>query len=401
MISVEEARNIIAVQAVQWGQESVPLSESLGRVLAQDVYADRDFPPFDRVTMDGVAIRYEDYQAGQREYEVIGTQYAGEEPMALVGSNLCIEIMTGAMLDRTGDVVIRYEDVEFVTLEGKKIARVQDEAAFQWKNVHRQGSDQYMGELLMKGGQPIHTGTLALLATVGCQRVEVHTYPRIAVISTGDELVEVGEEPKAYQIRKSNVVMIEAVLRHLGIECMTYHLTDNKEELRERLPGILKGFDVLLLSGGVSKGKADYLPEILEELGVEKKFHKVAQRPGKPFWYGIQEGVSVFAFPGNPISAMMCFEVYFLPWMRRLLGLGRDFPFATLTEEVTFKPDLGYFLQVTMKMVNGEMLAHPQGGNGSGDLANLGKSTGFLYLPAGQDIYPKGGRYVFVPFSPL
>ncbi|MCV9386927.1 molybdopterin molybdotransferase MoeA [Reichenbachiella ulvae] len=396
MISVEEARNIIHSVAVDWGKEEVELHESIGRVLAEEVGADRDFPPFDRVTMDGVAIRSEDYNRGQRRFECVGEQYAGESALAVQEANTCIEIMTGAILGEGVDVVVRYEDVEFVEEEGRRFAVLPELEIPAYKNVHLQGSDHQKGEVLLKEGAIIHAGTVAILATVGMSRVQVKALPKVAVISTGDELVDVNETPKDFQIRKSNVGMIQASLKALNVPCQAFHLMDDKEELRLELSKILRQFDVVLLSGGVSKGKADYLPEILEELGVVKHFHCVAQRPGKPFWFGsIANETVVFAFPGNPISTLACYRYYFLEWMQSQLKESKQMIEAELTEDFSFKPDLGYFLQVEVSCVDGVFLATPKPGNGSGDLANLAEISGFLYLPAGKSVYKKRERYFY------
>ncbi|MBU2913681.1 molybdopterin molybdotransferase MoeA [Reichenbachiella agariperforans] len=399
MISVEEARNIIHAHAPEWGEERVLLHESIGRVLARPVVADRDFPPFHRVTMDGVAIRYEDFKRGERNFKVVGTQYAGEESRAVSNPGECLEIMTGAMLDASCDVIVRYEDVTFEDKSDGKWAHISDEEVFRFKNVHQQGSDQQTGEVLVESGTQIHTGIVAILATVGQEQVTVRRLPKIAVVSTGDELVEVGDTPQAYQIRKSNVTMIVASLMRQGIACQAFHLNDRVEELERELPGLLEAYDVLLLSGGVSKGKADYLPEVLESLGVQKAFHRVAQRPGKPFWFGSYGEKAVFAFPGNPISTLMCFQVYCLPWIYQQAGVPNLGLTAMLMEDFVFKPDLGYFLQVSVSHEGGQCRATPVQGNGSGDLATLAKVDGFIYLPAGQMVYGKGDVFPYYPLG--
>lgn len=401
MISVEEAKNIINSQRPDWGIRTIPVQNSMGEVLAQDIKADRDFPPFDRVTMDGIALSFDAFDSGLREFRVQETQLAGEPPITLKGQNYAIEIMTGAVLSQGCDLVIRYEDLEFFEKENQKWVRINLESEERWKNVHRQGSDQPMGELLISSGQLITAAEVAIMATVGCDQIKVETKPKVAIISTGDELVEVNEKPLPHQIRKSNSVAIEASLNQLRISNQRFHLLDDKQELKEKIESILAEFDLLLLSGGVSKGKADYLPEVLEELKVNKLFHRVAQRPGKPFWFGAHEsGKQVFAFPGNPISTYMCFRVYFLPWLMKNLGRKVSVVQSTLGEGVEFKPDLGYFLQVrSEKAQDGRIYAFPEMGNGSGDLANLAKSDAFLYLPQGRTLFEPGLPYEYYSFD--
>ncbi|SMD32697.1 molybdopterin molybdochelatase [Reichenbachiella faecimaris] len=401
MISVEEAKNIINSQKPNWGDRKVLLAESMGEVLAEDISADRDFPPFDRVTMDGIALSYESFHQGQREFKVQEIQLAGEPAVALKNPDYAIEIMTGAMLSKGCDLVIRYEDLEFFEEGNQKNVRIILDSAERWKNVHKQGSDLGAGELLIPEGQLITAAEVAIMATVGCDVVKVQSKPNVAIVSTGDELVDVREKPLPHQIRKSNAVAIEASLNQLRIPNKRFHLVDDKKELKEKIRTILDEFDLVLMSGGVSKGKADYLPEVLEELKVEKLFHRVAQRPGKPFWFGVNEvGKQVFAFPGNPISTYMCFRVYFMPWLMK--NLKREIPMkvAILQEDVSFKPDLGYFLQIRSEIsVQGHIDAFPEMGNGSGDLANLAKSDAFLYLPPGQNLYKARKSYEYYSFD--
>jgi len=302
MISVEEARNNINLLKVNWGIEAVELNEALGYVLAEEILADRDFPPFDRVAMDGIAINYESYTSGNRTFEVSHTQYAGQTVTSCPEGAYAVEIMTGAMLCEGTDVVIRYEDVVFEEKEGKKLAIVMDEKVSQWKNIHRQGVDERRGNVLVEKGKEVTVGVIAILATTGYETVKVNKKPKVAIISTGDELVDIGDKPLPHQIRKSNVVSIAAVLSNLGVENTQFHLTDDKKMINDKLSFILNDYDILLLSGGVSMGKADFIPQVLEALGVKKRFHKVTQRPGKPLWFGdFNEQKAVISYLGSII----------------------------------------------------------------------------------------------------
>ncbi|WP_422359894.1 molybdopterin molybdotransferase MoeA [Reichenbachiella sp.] len=401
MISVAEAKNIVQSQQVNWGTASIPLEKSMGEVLAEDIKADRDFPPFDRVTMDGIALSFDAFNAGEREFKIQEVQLAGVPATNLKGREFAIEIMTGAILSVGCDLIIRYEDLEFYEKGSEKWVKINLDEADRWKNVHRQGSDQEKGELLIAKGVVVTAAEVAIIATVGHHEVCVNKKPNVAIVSTGDELVDVEKEPLAHQIRKSNSVAIQSSLNQLKVPNKCFHLLDDKEELRNKINAILNDFDVVLLSGGVSKGKADYLPEILEELGVEKLFHKVAQRPGKPFWFGADKsGKQVFAFPGNPISTYMCFRIYFIPWLEHNLGRQVEVRTAVLKEDVIFKPDLGYFLQVRSEIGNNDLIeVYPETGNGSGDLANLAKSDAFLYLPPGEQLYKSGNSYEYYSFD--
>lgn len=401
MISVVEAKNIVESQQTSWGVDLIPLERSIGEVLAEDICSDRDFPPFDRVTMDGIALSYDAFDTGQRDFRIQEMQLAGVPATSLKGKEFAIEIMTGAVLSVGCDLIVRYEDLEFYDKEGEKWVEIKLESVDRWKNVHRQGTDQEVGACLISKGVKITAAEVAIMATVGKSNVQVNKKPKVAIVSTGDELVNVDQIPLPHQIRKSNSVSIQATLNQLKVPNQSFHLLDDKEELRSKIETILNEFDVVLLSGGVSKGKADYLPEILEELKVEKLFHKVAQRPGKPFWFGANDsGKQVFAFPGNPISTYMCFRVYFVPWLMQCLGRNINCGSAVLKENVTFKPDLGYFVQVRSVIGdNGLIEVYPETGNGSGDLANLAKSDAFLYLPPGEQEYKSENSFEYYSFD--
>lgn len=401
MISVEQAKNIITSQQPDWGTCHVPTERSIGEVLAEEIYADRDFPPYDRVTMDGVALRFDTYESGIREFQVQETQLAGELVKHLRTEDHVIEIMTGAVLSQGCDTVVRYEDVEFFEKGEDKWVRILLPSVKRFQHIHVQGSDEKKGNVLVEKGTVITAAEIAILATVGCHQVQVYRKPKVAIVSTGDELVDVSETPLPHQIRKSNVVVMEACLRQLRVPTQLFHWSDDKQQMKEQLDSVLHEFDVILLSGAVSKGKADYLPEILHELQVEKLFHTVAQRPGKPFWFGTHpRGVQVFAFPGNPVSTYMCFRVYFLPWLMSLVGKKQRLHTAVLAMPFSFKPSLGYFLQVRSLVREDHMIyAYPQMGNGSGDLANLTKSDAFLYLPTGKEHYEAGQSYEYYSYD--
>jgi molybdopterin molybdotransferase len=396
MISSKEATDIVMSNLTDWGMEEVDIAKCSGRVLREEIIADRDFPPFDRVTMDGIAIRFEDFESGIKAYRIADIQMAGERKKHLRKRGQAIEIMTGAILSDGVDTIIRYEDIEITYKNDVKFARVNLNELIKGKNVHKKGNDRKKGDVLIEPGLKLSAADVAILATVGKENVKVSKFPKVAIISTGDELVEVSETPESHQIRMSNSVMIETKLNELGIENKRFHLLDDYDELSVKIDGVLNSYDVILMSGGVSKGKADYVPDVLEELGVNKLFHKVAQRPGKPFWFGEKGGNKfVFALPGNPISTFMCFIVYFLPWLQKCLNnKGDNDNFAVLGCDFIFKPNLTYFLQVNCRLnKEGSYIAMPMEGGGSGDLSNLLESNGFLELPSDQNSLKKGQSF--------
>ncbi|MDT7832705.1 molybdopterin molybdotransferase MoeA [Flavobacteriaceae bacterium S356] len=394
MISVQEALQTILNNTQDFGVEEIPFLKSVGRVLKEDILADRDFPPFNRVAMDGIAINHRFFEQGIRDFKVEGVQAAGAKQKTMSIASNCIEVMTGAVLPENTDTVIRYEDVAIEN----GTATIQLDTLEKGKNIHTKGKDRNQGDVLVVKNTRITAAEIGVIATVGKSTVKVAKTPRIMIVSTGDELVEVNEIPEAHQIRRSNAFTLVALLEELKIKAETAHITDDKEQLKEKIGTYLEEYDALLFSGAVSKGKFDYLPEVLEELGVEKLFHRVAQRPGKPFWYGIRNEKSVFAFPGNPISTYVNCLAYFYPWFAKSSGFELKEETVILGGDVSFKPSLAYFLQVRIEVKYGHLVAIPVKGNGSGDLASLVRADGFIRLPKEQTELKKGETYPFIRY---
>jgi molybdopterin molybdotransferase len=371
--------------------ESLPLAQCAGTVLRENIYAERDQPPFDRVAMDGVALDSQTPGAAARSFRVQATQAAGDPPLTLAAPGDCIEVMTGAVLPVGCDCVIPVEELSVargqVTLAPG--ARVEP-----WQHVHRRGSDTRQGTLLLSSGVRLRAPEIAITASAGMARIRVSSQPMLAVISTGNELVEPGEPVLAHQVRRSNAYAIVSALRERGFQRVADdHIQDDSQELRERLRFHLETHDVLVLSGGVSMGRFDLVPKVLEELGVRAIFHKVAQRPGKPLWFGVApSGAAVFGLPGNPVSTLVCLIRYVLP---ALCGsLGQDPPPAeriALAAPVTVTPPLAHFLPVRFEQDDwGRTWAVPAPTNGSGDFTALAGTGGFVELPPGPNTYPKG-----------
>ena len=416
MISVEQALQTILENTQDFDVEEVPFIESVGRVLKEDIVADRDFPPFNRVAMDGIAINHRYFEYGVRDFKIEGIQPAGSPQETMDNAANCYEVMTGAVLPENTDTVIRYEDVEIDTL----MATVKLNSLEKGKNIHTQGKDRKEGELLIPKNRIVTAAEIGVIATVGKSRVKVAKIPKVIIVSTGDELVEVNEIPAAHQIRRSNAFTLVSLLEKLNIKAETSHITDDKEELKSKISEYLNNYDALLFSGAVSKGKFDFLPEVLNELGVEKLFHRVAQRPGKPFWFGRSASLSmsgrdgknslvtvseetrrdkvIFAFPGNPISTYVNCLAYFYPWFAKSTGFELKKETVVLGEDASFKPNLTYFLQVRIENQQGKLVAFPVKGNGSGDLASLTQADGFIQLPKEQTDFQKGETYQFIRY---
>src|SRR5688572_687879 len=312
MVSVTEASDIIFSNLYTPKVETVPLQAAVNRVLGEKITADRDFPPFDRVSMDGIAIQFQKFKSGQKDFPLEFTQAAGYPQKKLQGPDNCVEVMTGAVLPEATDTVIRYEDLDIK----ENVAHILSETIEEHQNVSGKGIDCKQGEVLLEPGIFLSPSEVALLASVGKVAVQVFSLPRTAIISSGDELVDVREIPLPHQIRRSNTYAIEAGMQPLKWNAKHFHFPDDKSVLLKSLETILNDNDLLILSGGVSKGKFDFIPKVFEELGVKKLFHHVNQRPRKPFWFGAStEGKTVFALPGNPVSTYMCFYRYIRPWI--------------------------------------------------------------------------------------
>jgi molybdopterin molybdotransferase len=371
--------------------ESLPLAQCAGAVLRENIYAERDAPPFDRVAMDGIALLSETARGGTRRFRIQATQAAGDPPLTLDGKSACIEVMTGAVMPAESDAVVPVELISTTSGEVEIAACVEVEA---WQNVHRRGTDSRQGALLLSTGTRLSAPDVAVAASAGMARVRVSSQPMVVVISTGNELVEPGDPILPHQIRRSNVYAVAGALRRQGFQRVADdHVRDESEELRQRLKLHLDTHDVVILSGGVSMGKFDLVPRTLQELGVQEIFHKVAQRPGKPLWFGVAPtGAAVFALPGNPVSTLVCLTRYVVPALFASMGQARvPVEKIALSAPVTVKPSLAYFLPVKVEIDDwGRAWANPAPTNGSGDFTSLAGTDGFVELPPGPNTYAKG-----------
>ena len=394
MITVAQALQTVLNSCHNFGIEEIPFLKSMGRILKEEIVADRDFPPFNRVSMDGISIDYQQFKNGRRVFKIEGIQAAGSKQIRLKNTKNCIEVMTGAILPNHTNTVIRYEDV---TLEDG-IATVNIDLIKEGQNSHNKGKDRKVNDLLITQNTKISAAEMGVLATVGKSVVKVAKQPKVMIVSTGDELVGVDQIPLEYQIRRSNVFTLVSLLERLNIPSETSHISDDKLIIKSKIESYLLEYDVVLFSGAVSKGKYDFLPEIFEELKVYKKFHKVMQRPGKPFYFGKTDTCTVFGFPGNPISTFVNCLAYFYPWYHRSVGLEILEEMAILGEDVSFVPNLDYFLQVALENKSGNLVAFPVSANGSGDLASLANTDAFMQLPKDATEFKKGEVYPILKY---
>lgn len=391
MLTVAEALRAIAGSVPDFGTVDVSLSNARGRVLRQEVTAERDQPPFDRVTMDGIAIRFESFRRGNRTFRIAGTQHAGDAVQTLAARDDCVEIMTGSVLPQGSDCII---PVERIRVEGD-VATVESGYEPQHRQfIHPQASDYAQGHVILQPGAAISPMDVAIVASCGLLQLTVARQPVVRVVSTGNELVPAGAAIAAHQVRLSNGPAVVAMLAQQRFkDTMHHHLPDTPKVLSAELSRMLEEADVLILSGGVSMGKADYVPQVLAELGVTAILHKIRQRPGKPMWFGLGPRQQlVFGLPGNPVSTLVCCRHYVLPAL--LAGSGKkpaSDEHARLTEDVSFPADLTCFLPVRV-VTSGEGVVHatPVPTNTSGDFAALGGTDGYVELPREEDFFAKG-----------
>jgi len=399
MLDVARAEALIREHLIPLETVRCRLDLAAGSVLAEDIVADRDQPPMDRVTMDGIAIRHQSWREGRRNFRILGTQAAGQPAVNLGDDQGCFEVMTGSCLPAGCDCVI---PVERIQRDGEHARLAVEYEPERGQFIHPRGSDYAAGAPLLAAGTLLRSPDIAVLAATGKDAVTVTQRPRISIISTGDELVVAGQPVASHQIRSSNDVAMAAALHRIDLgPVRTLHVADNREHLAHDIGRELEQSDILVLSGGVSMGKFDFLPEVFAALGVSQVFHRVRQRPGKPMWFGTGPGGQmVFALPGNPVSAITCLHRYVIPAIHEAMA-ARDLPqaLAVLGAAYEFSPDLSCFLPVKIRYDrDGRAIAEPCPTNTSGDFASLTRTDGFVELPAETQHFSEGWTAKFYPW---
>ena len=318
MVTVKEAQFLIGQQARSFGMEIISIQEAQGRTLAENIFSDRDYPPFYRAAMDGYAFRAEDFlQKGFRQYHIKEEIYAGAVVTKKLDEGECYKIMTGAATPMDADTIVKIEDTE----QKEKVVFFTIDKIEKGQNIARKGEDKKEGDLVFKNNTLLGTIEIAALAVLGKSTVQVYKLPKIVVISTGNELTPIGEKVLSHQIRESNSYSLEGFLRKYNIHIAEKIIVaDDKNKLTAIISQYINA-DILVLSGGVSMGDADFVPEVLNAIGVKKIFHKVAIKPGKPLWFGKSNQGVVFALPGNPMSVQVAYKVFLEPFLRTCFGL--------------------------------------------------------------------------------
>ncbi len=390
-LAFADARRVITEQMTRPTApptETVSLEDALGRVLAAEIRADRDYPPFNRSARDGFAVAAPDVAATPARLRVIGQTRAGEPSRFRLQPGEAVEIMTGAPGPEGADAVVMWEyskrEGDWVTLESGVPAG---------KNLIYRGSETQAGSVVLKPGMPIDYPQIALLASTGHAQVEVYRRPRVAILSTGDEVVELDSTPESFQIRNSNAYSLATQIRRIGGEPRILPIApDQLDRTRELVEQGLES-DLLLLSGGVSMGKYDFVEQVLADLNAEFFFTQVRIQPGKPLVFGRVGSVPVFGLPGNPISTMVTFEVFASIAVHRLAGRPESsLPFfrARLRSDFKHKPVLTRFLPAQVEGEYGEATVDRVKWQGSGDLVALARSNCFLVATPERDSWAAG-----------
>lgn len=376
MIEFSEALELITKQAQSFGTEKIGIDNALGRILAKNIYSDRDYPPFNRASMDGYAVRFQDFEAGIRNYKLIETIYAGESTNKISEKGECYKIMTGASVPLSADFIVRVEDSKIE--HDLSVSLIADNIN-KYKNIAKQGEDIKQGNLVLSKGNVINAAIWATLAVLGKAEIEVQKLPKVAIITTGNEIKQVFEPVNKVQIRDSNSFTVKALLNKFKInEIEKYNVKDEKLQIEEVLSKALKN-DILIITGGVSAGDADYIPETLQKIGVQKIFHKVKIKPGKPIWFGITENKAiVFALPGNPFSVQVACKIFLEPFLNASFQtqlLKNETHLYTGTERIKIN-QLDEFLpsKFNYNTLGLELCSF----NGSGDISAILNSDGLI-----------------------
>ncbi len=394
MITVEQALETILAQIRVLGTERVAILASRGRVLAEDIVSGLDVPPLDNSSMDGYAVRASDVAGAASErpvtLKVIGDLPAGYLATEPLLPGQALRIMTGAPVPEGADTVIMQENT---SSQGSTVTILQGEKA--GTNIRRSGEDIKKGALLFPSGTLVRPAHIGIMASIKRAMVSVYQRPRVAILSTGDELVDIDGELGPGKIVTSNSYSLMSLVAEAGgIPIMLGIAKDTKDALRERLIEGLHA-DIIISSGGVSVGDYDFVKDVLQELGADMKFWKVLMRPGQPLAFGVIDGRPAFGLPGNPVSAMVSFEQFVRPAMRKMSGhkkLFRLLTEAVALEDVQARPGRKLFVRCRLTRIDGVWKATTTGEQGSGILMSMAEASGLMAVPENVEKIKAGDR---------
>lgn len=406
MLTVSQAYEAVIARASRLPARRVRVDEALGLTLAEAVTADRDLPPWDKALLDGFAVRAADFSGpGPRwELEIVEEITAGQTPSKPIGPGQCAGIMTGAPMPEGADAVVMIEDAR---RDGNRVVVEPRKPIEPGSGRLERGREMKSGETLLKPGDRLGPVALGLLASVGCVQPLVYSRPVVAVASTGDEIVPAERAPGPGQIRNSNATTLEALAQSVGSLVELLPIAPDEPGPLEDCFGHGLEADVLLITGGVSAGKRDLVPEVLKELGVEAVFHKVRLKPGKPLLFGVgparegdRSGTLVFGLPGNPVSGIVGFLLFVEPALRAIRGEPAQPPRtieARLTRPFTHRGDRPTYYPCRLTTSNGQPVVETLDWAGSADLRTVAEADGFAVFEAGEHAYEPGANVRFLP----
>jgi molybdopterin molybdotransferase len=430
MLNIDEAQRLVLSTATVLRPAPSPSGQSLGQVLAEDVASDMDMPPFDKSLVDGFAVRSADLVGGCGKLAIAGEVVAGDAPWGpdrTVASGTAVRIMTGAAIPSGADAVVMVERTQVESAagavqgsdravwsqarDGGSVA-IRDDRFKPGQNIMRQGSEMTSGQVVLRAGTRLRAAEIGLLAAVGFGTAPVFPRADVSIISTGNEIVEADVRPGPGQIRNSNGSTLAAMVTEAGGAARYLGIARDTASDLERLVRAGLESDILLLSGGVSAGELDLVPDVLKGLGAREIFHKVSLKPGKPIWFGARErpapgdGSSdrgsrqtlIFGLPGNPVSVVVCFELFVKPAMRRLMGFAEPLPrhvSAALAEDRSWRSDRPTYCPASLEAGDNGWQVRLVQWKGSPDLLALADSNGFAILPEG-DHQKRRGEHVRV-----
>ena len=402
MISADEALRIVLENVNPLGVERIPLLGARGRVLAEEIHSPRDIPSFDNSAMDGYAVRASDIASATESnpvtLKVIETVGAGTMPTRRLEPGTATRTMTGAPIAPGADAIVQVERTRGTESMVEILAPV-DPRSF----IRPRGEDLRAGELVMTSGKTLTPSDLGMLASLNRAMLDVWRKPRIAIVATGDELVDIDQVPTGAQIVNSSAYALAAAITEAGGEPAILKIArDSLEETRERLREAIR-FDAVFSTGGVSVGQFDHVKGVMDELGMRALFHGVAQKPGRPLKFGLIEGRGVFGLPGNPVSTMVCFYVYARSALMKMGGhLKHGLPRISVVCSVDIKiaNNLTEFVRVKLERRGGEICATPTGNQGSGILSSLARADALLIGPAKETLLKAGAKAIALLIDP-
>ena len=399
MISVSEALDTIAENSIAIKTQRVLLNDSIGFFLAEDIYSDRNYPPFNRSAMDGYAINTADWKAKDDIFHASETLLAGDFLARPLSPKEAIRIMTGAPVPKGANAVIKIEDC---ILHSNKHVAFNLENIVEWQNVAKEAEDTKAGELVIPKGVQITSSMIPLLSSIGATEPLVVSPLRVSIICTGNEIVEINQKPLPHQIRNSNLSSIKAFLQNYHITDINYQaVSDNAKKIETTLYSMLSK-DMIIITGGVSMGDTDYVPDVLSKIGVQNKFYKVKVKPGKPIWFGMYHNkIPIFALPGNPMSVQVGLKIFVESLLLRYFS-GRYAPFRPILKMGATKLKKHSFTEyfpVSVAINEGLIKAYPIVHNGSGDIRSMTFSHGLCMMDEEKKVLQEGDTVEFIPWA--